>query len=354
MLVLIVNTAARSGSNLTGSMLPNGADWRLLSTDSPAHALQALDREAVDVIVAENSPNGDDGARLLRDARQRRPGALRILIGGAESPDGTLRAASIAHRCLPAPLSATQLLDTIARVGRLRDITNDADMRRLVGAAQHLPSPPRVYLRLLDVLQDPKAGAAQVADVVSADPATSAKALRLCNSAYYGASGKICDIRMAVVRLGMRTIRHLVLAGEIFGDPGRRRDPDKIQRQAMTAAILAPAILGRWADAELARTAALLANVGKLIDGVDDSLHARAGALLLGSWGLPETVVEAVALHHEPLAVEGDTFGLVGAVHVATALAGDGPLDEVYLERTHRLHKLPEWRQQLDELRHLL
>jgi HD-like signal output (HDOD) protein len=164
------------------------------------------------------------------------------------------------------------------------------------------------------------------------------------------------DIRGAVVRLGVRTIRHLVLVSEVLSDPGKRRDPDELQRQALMASILAPAILGRWADAELARTAALLANVGCLLNGVenDSPLHAAAGAYLLGLWGLPDPVVEAVALHHQPHLAESRQFGLVSAVHVATALAGDGVLDEVHLERTQRLNRLPEWREQRDELRELL
>ena len=41
---------------------------------------------------------------------------------------------------------------------------------------------------------------------------------------------------------------------------------------------------------------------------------------LLGLWGLPETVVEAIAFHHRPSDFVVDGFSLLTAVHVAEAL----------------------------------
>ena len=49
--------------------------------------------------------------------------------------------------------------------------------------------------------------------------------------------------------------------------------------------------------------------------------HAEVGAFLLGAWGLPYSVVEAVAHHHEPTRAGSERFDVVGAVHVASALA---------------------------------
>ncbi len=357
MLVLLVNDRARSGGANACAAVRGANDWEVLRADSVDRAIQTVNDQNVDVVITENHVGATEGSALLREVRRLRPDAVRILLSNADTPDGTLRAASVAHRCLPVPVGPDELVDAVLRVARLRAILQSDSLRQLVGSIDKLPSPPRVYMRLMETLHDPDAGAGEVADVVCEDPALAAKVLRLCNSAFYSMLRPVSDIRMAVVRLGLRTIRHLVLACEVFGGSGKGgHDPERVQRGALIASVMAPAVLGRWADAELARTAALLANVGKLLDAVpDDSpVHAEAGAYLLGLWGLPETIVEAVAMHHDPRRAEGKQFGLVGAVHVATTMTGDGELDEAYLEKCGKLDMLPHWRQQLEELNSLL
>ena len=56
--------------------------------------------------------------------------------------------------------------------------------------------------------------------------------------------------------------------------------------------------------------------------------HAIAGGYLLGLWGLPVPLVEAIALHHKPEETTDAGFSPLSAVHFADALiqAGDGPL----------------------------
>ena len=51
------------------------------------------------------------------------------------------------------------------------------------------------------------------------------------------------------------------------------------------------------------------------------SSHAEVGAYLLGTWGLPFQVVEAVAHHHEPSRVQSEPGDLLPTIHVASALA---------------------------------
>ena len=48
--------------------------------------------------------------------------------------------------------------------------------------------------------------------------------------------------------------------------------------------------------------------------------HAGAAAYLLGLWGLPASIVEAVAFHHTPGRSDLRSFGPLAAVHVANVL----------------------------------
>src|SRR6202012_2675583 len=53
---------------------------------------------------------------------------------------------------------------------------------------------------------------------------------------------------------------------------------------------------------------------------ITGATHAEIGAYLLGLWGLPYAIVEAVALHHTPTAVKPHGYDLVGALAVSHAL----------------------------------
>ena len=80
------------------------------------------------------------------------------------------------------------------------------------------------------------------------------------------------------------------------------------------------------------------------------SRRMRAIAALLAQWGLPEAVVEAVAFRHDPGSAGEARFGVVGAVHVAAALAAGEPVDEDYLRRLGQHGRLRDWRKLAGEL----
>ena len=63
--------------------------------------------------------------------------------------------------------------------------------------------------------------------------------------------------------------------------------------------------------------------------------HPELGALLLGTWGLEDDLVEAVAFQAEPGHSMGTKFSPLSALHVAIGLCPGGAslLDEAYLDR---------------------
>jgi hypothetical protein len=87
--------------------------------------------------------------------------------------------------------------------------------------------------------------------------------------------------------------------------------------------------------------------------------HAEVGAYLLGIWGLPCPVVEAVAHHHHPERVPQETLDAVAVVHVANYLAHENPVhplaegdsdlysylkpDPAYLEKLGLTDQIPTW-----------
>jgi HD-like signal output (HDOD) protein len=85
--------------------------------------------------------------------------------------------------------------------------------------------------------------------------------------------------------------------------------------------------------------------------------HAEIGAYLLGLWGLPYPIVEAVAHHHEPRRVAQRGLDVLCAVHVADELIHEAepersldpaprpPLDVSYLAELGLAERLPDWRE---------
>ncbi|MFI0377900.1 MAG: HDOD domain-containing protein, partial [Candidatus Thiodiazotropha sp.] len=54
-------------------------------------------------------------------------------------------------------------------------------------------------------------------------------------------------------------------------------------------------------------------------EAVFGSTHGAVGAYLLGLWGLPQSVVEAVALHNQPALQGENVFSVLSVVHIANA-----------------------------------
>jgi putative nucleotidyltransferase with HDIG domain len=236
------------------------------------------------------------------------------------------------------------------------------------------------------MLADPAAEPRAVAGVIEQDPAVSARVLQVVNSAYFGLSQPITSLTHAVLHLGIEAIKNLTLTVEVFGSfrIPRGFSLDLLQQHSYLTAKIAGALVSGHGKAQDAFTAALLHDVGKLVlasrmperfveasrlsgeravpvYAVERELHgfthAEAGAYLLGLWGLPYPVVEAVAHHHDPLRVKQYGFDTLAAVHVADHLAWEQaprsaaqlgatvePLDAAYLETIGVGHEVEIWR----------
>ena len=79
------------------------------------------------------------------------------------------------------------------------------DHRALLQAADKLPPLPVTATRLLALMSEATPDLKEVANVLSYDPAMSAKLLRLSNSAWAGCAIRIGTVKEAVMRLGINT-----------------------------------------------------------------------------------------------------------------------------------------------------
>lgn len=95
-------------------------------------------------------------------------------------------------------------------IGKLYDI----DL--LLDEVVTLPSMPTALQQVVSLLDNPGASMSEVGRAMSADPAISMKSLRLVNSAYYGLGQEVKTVEHAVVLLGQRVVRNLVVSATVF------------------------------------------------------------------------------------------------------------------------------------------
>lgn len=361
--ILLVGDEAALPADLAEFIAAWGDSWEATRVADGNAAVAELASRPVDALIVAPHVVGLPPTMLLVQARTLRPEAIRIALV-SESSAGrppSARLIGLAHRFLPAPLAPEALLEALSSIEELHELLDSERLRNAVGRIEKLPSPPALYLSLTEALeQDNSIDNGQIADLVAADPAIAAKVLQLSNSVFFNNGRTITDLRTAVTRLGLATLRDLVLASEVFSSAIiSERQRIELQQRAMLSAKLASRLLPA-SSAELGATAALLADIGLLLPGVQDQRlvgddpeafgHVDAGAYLLGLWGLPMPIIEAVAYQLQPERCNSRNFWVTGAVHVANCLVRGEPVNTAYLASTGVLDKLPQWQQQADSL----
>lgn len=210
-----------------------------------------------------------------------------------------------------------------------------------IAASIDIPSKPEIVTRLALETSRLEPDFRRIAELIARDVGMSAAIVKTANSSLYGLRAKVQSVQQAVNFLGLRTITHLVTGLALraaFSGPGQpslERFWDVSARVATATAHFAKRLPGM--DRDEAYTYGLFQDCGiavllrsfpeykdilgianaaldrKFTDvetehlGVD---HALVGYLLARSWGLSETVYEAIRMHHEFAVLKPDSHEL--------------------------------------------
>ena len=246
-------------------------------------------------------------------------------------------------------------------------------LENILEAVNDIPALPQVVIRVMQLAEDPDSTAQDIHKVLDQDQAMNARVLRLANSAYYGFARRIATVTDAVVLLGFKTIRGIVLAAAVSDllqkkYEGYALEEGELWRHSQACAIAARLIARRCrlSNLDVAYTAGLLHDIGKVIlnrymkeayhevvdlvtsqeipfmnaeDQILGFNHAVVGARLAERWSLPPLLVEAIEKHHQPGQASEDQK-LTAIIHLADAvclsmgigIGVDGLLYPVYPE----------------------
>ena len=213
-------------------------------------------------------------------------------------------------------------------------------------------SPPILYYRLREKLDDPDTTFDDLSAVIMTDTAMSARLLKIVNSAFYGFDDKVDTLTHALNIVGTEQLTDLALAAIVTstfkGIPRDLINMETFWMHSIACGIAARKIAKRvpGMEAEKMYLGGMLHDIGSLIvfkQSPEDARkillrcqesgenlfkvekevlgydHAEVGALLLTEWKLPERLIQMVEFHHQP-AEAGDCIEEACVIARADAL----------------------------------
>ncbi len=218
-----------------------------------------------------------------------------------------------------------------------------------------LPQFPESIMELRRLLEDPDADMGEIARTLGKDPALTADLIKTVNSARYMLPRRMDNVVEAVKVVGLRGLRQMlfsygtqrVLGGDDESSSSRELW-EHSQRTAFYAYGIARFVSKRKEILDDVYVGGILHDMGKIIfssihpetvekirsfsrqkgipssvfeemsDGVD---HSEVGAHLAERWNFPETLVETIRFHHNPLKAQAQHRDVVATVYVANELS---------------------------------
>lgn len=326
--------------------------WVMRVASSGDAALRVLAREPIDVVVSDMRMPGMDGAELFERIIKGWPEVIRIVLSGEASEEQKCRSVRSAHQWLSKPCDRDRLIRAVERAVTTRDLLESGRVRKMVGSASSLPAVPQTYNALIRRLSLDEASAEEIAVIVAEDASIAARMLQMANSAFFCLPREVGDIHEAVMMLGFETIRKIVFVAEVVEalSPATGLEGFSLERfheNALLVSRLAPRFVDDPDQRPQAATAGLVHELGQLLLARDHAesfqqalsacateglsldeaeqrefgvTHAEVGAALLGIWGLPTDIVQAVAHYKAPGRVDSAGVDPLIAVHIAQAL----------------------------------
>jgi HD-like signal output (HDOD) protein len=380
---------------LQRQLRPMHKEWDMNFTDGGVKALEIMATHPVDIVISDMMMPGMDGSQLLTEVVKRHPQTVRIILSGHAEREAVLRLVGPAHQYLSKPCEADELRRAITGAFALRDLLGNERLKQLTTRIKNLPILPALQNQLTEELLKDSPSIEHVVEIISRDIGMTAKILQLVNSAFFGLAQPISNAREAALYLGLNTIRSLALSVGVFSQYDQKNcksfSLDALAQHSWRTGVLARHVAKlERKDGKVPEQcflAGLLHDIGQLVlafglneeysevitKSVKENLpvwqveqeflgatHAGVGAYLLALWGLPNPIIEAVALHHQPAQCSEPAFSAAIAAHVADVFAHEfsgttteGPapqLDMAYLTTLGFAGRIETWRAGCQEI----
>jgi len=216
-----------------------------------------------------------------------------------------------------------------------------------------LPTLPTVFMKISQMINDPKVTSKKLAKVIETDPAIAMRLLKIVNSPFFGFSRKIMTIQDAVVLLGFNATRNTIMGISILkvfssSEDSPQLNMNEFWRHSIGTGLTARFLAGRIRyNADKAFIGGVIHDIGKIVlaqffpeelenvmrkmnesdisfyeaeDEVYRGSHCDLGSYIADKWNLPLSLIEVIDLHHKPVESTEDPK-LVSLIHVANTLS---------------------------------
>ncbi len=366
--------------------------WNIMTALSGMEALDILNSQPCDVIVSDIRMVGMNGVELLTKVKFEYSSIVRIALSGYADTELMAECVQATHQFLNKPCDLDTLMATISRACTLKESLMDDNLINIISKLDRIPSLPSLYTEIMEEFSSADGSIKKVGEIISQDVAMTAKILQIVNSAYFGLARQVASPVEAAGILGFDVIRSLVLSVKIFSKFESVHASNELIQSILVDSAKSGALAKDIAVAthqdkktcDYAQMAGMLQDIGiiVLLDNYPDvytdisisstkqtttvkeleeekigANHMDVGAYLLSLWGLPYTIVEVVAYHHNPGKSPTDTvFSPLTAVHIANSLISNTEqsphwdnfvLDTSYISKIGLSDQISTWQENM-------
>lgn len=222
-------------------------------------------------------------------------------------------------------------------------------IRAITRKRLRLPSLSPTVDRVVRLIDSAEVDLDELADAVNGDPVLATRIMGVANSTYFRGATEVPNVREALMRMGVREARTIVvvvaLRSTVLRSPGLGDQATALWKHSLLTAAATQEIsaeLPPWENSGF--LAGLLHDLGRLVvlafvselpawqeDGAEPSstavesicqaMHASLGAMVLSSWGFPDNFCEAILAHHDSAGASDEWASLATAVEIGNRVA---------------------------------
>lgn len=249
------------------------------------------------------------------------------------------------------------------------------ELKNKIAEIEDLPTLPTIIMKVIDVINNPKASVGDLKAVIESDYVQTLRVLKLANSPYYGFPRKITTISTAIVLLGFNEIKNLLLSSSVYDMYKKMDHKDNFSFNLYrfldhcTGVASCARIIGEYTKYEKPEelfVAGLLHDIGrsiqfqffqadfkKLLQNVlaTDSwiykkekrvlgyTHSEIGMILAEKWQLGNKLTDIIAYHHRPFlshnfSKEASIVGIADCIirSLGIGYGGDSQIPKIEVE----------------------
>lgn len=361
-------------------------NWVFTYCHSGKEALDLVCKNYYDLVITDMRMKDVKGSTILEKVKEISPKTIRFIISGYSNRDYIVETVNCADQFLSKPFTVKKFDEAIRVALKSFETIDNKEFDKIGAYFDEIPTLPKLYTELTNVIQDKNSSMLDIVKVIEKDIVVTAKVMQLANSALFGNYNTITKLSSAVSKLGLQTIKSIVISKDLFHSFGKvdikTFEIHSIYKHSFLVSRLSQKIalnLNR-SDEELNNLAmaSMLHDIGKIILIMNKKneyrrimkalktektnlvtlekeilgiSHAEVGAYLLKRWNMPDEIVNIIQNHHNPRYALSECFNPASILYMANILANkkeynhkyDNDFDKGFLTKFDLIKYLPEW-----------